>query len=529
MAFKLINNPITQKRLSRFKENKRAYISFWILIIFYCISILSELIASSEPLYMKFNGKYYFPPFKYYSEDIFMENGRQTRPDYKKIQKDSKFASNPDNYMVFPIFPYGPYESIQPSSIVTSDDVKVIFSPMPMVASINISKDYIIQKSFSFGYVIDKDEKDIIGLSLTSFYQLSEGIRLAISRRFANLESDSSSYKIIGNNKKEMEISLSPFSPRSLPPKTVRLIFRETEAKKEKQILTFNKGLNNISKSELWDLLSDENRNIILDYVEKRFIGVVDNNIINIKNRFYTLSFIKEEVTYPYPPSGVHFMGIDSTGRDVFARILYGFRTSLTFGIMLVLFSMGIGIVIGAIQGYYGGIIDITCQRLIEIWGALPFFYIMILMGSIYGQSLILLLFLYGLFNWIGISYYMRGEFLRLRKQPFVEAAKCMGISSTKIIIKYILPNAIVPVVTFFPFSLVGAIASLAALDYLGFGLPAPTPSWGELLFEAQQFRWAWWLILYPSLALFIVMILGIFLGEGIRSAYDPKKYTRLN
>ncbi|MBF0398731.1 MAG: ABC transporter permease subunit [Desulfobacterales bacterium] len=222
-------------------------------------------------------------------------------------------------------------------------------------------------------------------------------------------------------------------------------------------------------------------------------------------------------------------MGIDSTGRDVFARILYGFRTSLTFGIMLVLFSMGIGIVIGAIQGYYGGIIDITCQRLIEIWGALPFFYIMILMGSIYGQSLILLLFLYGLFNWIGISYYMRGEFLRLRKQPFVEAAKCMGISSTKIIIKYILPNAIVPVVTFFPFSLVGAIASLAALDYLGFGLPAPTPSWGELLFEAQQFRWAWWLILYPSLALFIVMILGIFLGEGIRSAYDPKKYTRLN
>jgi microcin C transport system permease protein len=123
----------------------------------------------------------------------------------------------------------------------------------------------------------------------------------------------------------------------------------------------------------------------------------------------------------------------------------------------------------------------------------------------------------------------MRAEFLRLREQPFVEAAKCMGITPYKIIFKHILPNGLVPVVTFFPFSLVGAIGALAALDYLGFGLPPPTPSWGELLFQAQQFRWAWWLILYPSLALFTVMLLGVFVGEGIRNAYDPKRYQRLD
>jgi microcin C transport system permease protein len=110
----------------------------------------------------------------------------------------------------------------------------------------------------------------------------------------------------------------------------------------------------------------------------------------------------------------------------------------------------------------------------------------------------------------------------------FVEAAKCMGIASRKIIFKHILPNGLVPVVTFFPFSLVGAIGSLAALDYLGFGLPPPTPSWGELLAQAQTYRWAWWLILYPSLALFVVMLLGVFIGEGIRNAYDPKRYSRL-
>jgi microcin C transport system permease protein len=152
----------------------------------------------------------------------------------------------------------------------------------------------------------------------------------------------------------------------------------------------------------------------------------------------------------------------------------------------------------------------------------------MILMGSIYGRSFGLLLVCYGIFNWIGISYYIRAEFLRLRKQPFVEAAKCMGISSFKIIFKHILPNGLIPVITFFPFSLVGAIGALAALDYLGFGLPPPTPSWGELLFQAQQYRWAWWLILFPSLILFVVMLLGVFVGEGIRNAYDPKRFTRL-
>jgi microcin C transport system permease protein len=221
-------------------------------------------------------------------------------------------------------------------------------------------------------------------------------------------------------------------------------------------------------------------------------------------------------------------MGIDGAGRDVLTRILYGLRTSLTFGLLLVVCSMGLGVVAGALQGYYGGLTDITGQRLIEIWSALPFLYIMILMGSVYGRSFALLLFCYGLFNWIGISYYIRAEFLRLRKQPFVEAAKCMGLSSPKIIFRHILPNAMVPVITFFPFSLVGAIGSLAALDYLGFGLPPPTPSWGELLFQAQQYRWAWWLILYPSLALFVVMLLGVFVGEGIRNAYEPRRYTRI-
>jgi microcin C transport system permease protein len=129
-----------------------------------------------------------------------------------------------------------------------------------------------------------------------------------------------------------------------------------------------------------------------------------------------------------------------------------------------------------------------------------------------------------GLTSWMGVARLVRGEFLKIRELSYVEAARAIGCSDARIIFRHILPNALVPVITFFPFSLVGAIGSLAALDYLGFGLPPPTPSWGEMLQQAQQFRWAWWLILYPSLALFIVMLLGIFIGEGVRQAYDPHR-----
>jgi microcin C transport system permease protein len=335
-------------------------------------------------------------------------------------------------------------------------------------------------------------------------------------------------------------ISLSTFSKRKRTPQTVRLTFKEVISKgasNEPQVyeIEFNRELNvNQQTSEaagrnLWPKLSESVKREILDNVESRFLGPQDNLRLKINGRSYTVAFIREDIRFPFRPVKGHIMGIDGAGRDVFARILYGLRTSMTFGLLLVFTSMVLGIIAGALQGYYGGAVDMTGQRMIEIWSALPFLYIMILMGSVYGRSFPLLLFCYGIFNWIGISYYMRAEFLRLREQPFVEAAKCMGIASYKIIFKHILPNGLVPVITFFPFSLVGAIGALAVLDYLGFGLPPPTPSWGELLFQAQQFRWAWWLILYPSLALFTVMLLGVFVGEGIRNAYDPKRYTRLD
>lgn len=236
----------------------------------------------------------------------------------------------------------------------------------------------------------------------------------------------------------------------------------------------------------------------------------------------------KEKVTFPFRPCPGHPFGIDSAGRDVYSRVVHAMRISLLFGMALAFSGLCMGLVVGAIEGYFGGRIDITLQRFTEIWSALPFLYIMIFIGSTVGRSFGLLLVCYGIFNWIGVSYYMRAEFLNLRKRQFVEAAIVQGFGTMHIIFKQILPNALTPLVTLFPFLLLGAIGSLSALDFLGFGLPPMTPSCGEMLFQAQQYTGAWWLVVFPASALFIVMILAVLIGEGLRDAFDPRQKTHL-
>ena len=234
------------------------------------------------------------------------------------------------------------------------------------------------------------------------------------------------------------------------------------------------------------------------------------------------------EVSFPFRPVREHPFGIDAGGRDVYARVVHGMRIALVFGLVLAFLGMLFGLVIGAIEGYFGGKADILLQRFTEIWSAMPFLYVMIFIGSTMGRSFGVLLVCYAIFNWITVSYYMRAEFLRQRRRTFVEAVKVEGLSTARIIFVHILPNALTPLITLFPFLLMGAIGSLAALDFLGFGLPPMTPSCGELLNEAQQFRGAWWLILFPSAALFIVMLLTVLVGEGLRDAFDPRQEARL-
>ncbi len=230
----------------------------------------------------------------------------------------------------------------------------------------------------------------------------------------------------------------------------------------------------------------------------------------------------------PNAPTSDNWFGTDASGRDVFARMAYGFNISLSFAIILTFFNYTIGVTIGALLGFYGGVFDIVAQRFIEIWSALPFLYTVIIITSIIRPSFLLLVIILSLFGWVGMTYYMRGEFYREKAKDYVSAAVSMGASDREIMFKHILPNSLTPIISFFPFSVVGGIGSLVSLDFLGFGLAPPTPSWGEMFNTGLENIFNWWLVAAPLSAMFLTLLMVVFVGEAIREAFDPKVFSRL-
>lgn len=230
----------------------------------------------------------------------------------------------------------------------------------------------------------------------------------------------------------------------------------------------------------------------------------------------------------PHKPSRAHWLGTDNTARDVFSRLLYGFRLCMAFALLISALAAGLGILIGGLQGWLGGKTDMLGQRFIEIWSALPFLYVVILLGALYGRSFLLLVCVVALFSWIGLSYYMRGEFYRLRDLNYVKSARALGIPASRIFLRHVLPNALTPVVTLLPFLLVSGISALTSLDFLGFGLQPPAPSWGELLRQGLDNLQAPWLAVTATTALFVTLLLATFVGEGLREAFDPKADARV-
>ena len=228
------------------------------------------------------------------------------------------------------------------------------------------------------------------------------------------------------------------------------------------------------------------------------------------------------------PPSARHWLGTDDTGRDVFVRLCYAFNISITFALILTVIQYSIGISIGGAMGYFGGKFDLFFQRVIEIWSSLPILFVVIILSSILKPSFLLLIFIYTLVNWIFLTYYMRAEFYREKTKDYVSAALSMGQTNSKIIFKHILPNSLVPVITYFPFSIVGGIVVLVSLDFLGFGLPPPTPSWGQMLAIGLQNITKWWMVFAPVTSEFLTLLSIVFIGEAVREAFDPKVYSRL-
>ena len=226
----------------------------------------------------------------------------------------------------------------------------------------------------------------------------------------------------------------------------------------------------------------------------------------------------------PTPPSGSNILGTDDQARDVLARVIYGFRLSVLFGLILTLFSTVIGVVMGAVQGYFGGWTDLSLQRFLEIWESVPVLYLLIILSAIIEPNFWWLLIILLLFSWMALVGVVRAEFLRARNFDYVRAARALGAGNVTIMFRHVLPNAMVATLTFMPFILSGSIVALTSLDFLGFGLPPGSPSLGELLKQGRSNLEAPWLGITAFVSLGILLSLLVFIGEAVRDAFDPRK-----
>jgi len=242
-----------------------------------------------------------------------------------------------------------------------------------------------------------------------------------------------------------------------------------------------------------------------------------------ISFRYDTINY-SLSVPAPAPPSAVNWLGTDDQGRDLAARLIYGFRISVLFGLTLTAFSSMIGVMAGAVQGYFGGWVDLIFQRFIEVWGGSPVLYLLIILSSLVEPNFWWLLGLMLLFNWMSLVGVVRAEFLRARNFDYVRAARALGVRDSVIMYKHVLPNAMVATLTFLPFILNGSIITLTSLDFLGFGLPPGSPSLGEILAQGKNNLQAPWIGITIFVVLALALSLLVFIGEAVRDAFDPRK-----
>lgn len=240
-------------------------------------------------------------------------------------------------------------------------------------------------------------------------------------------------------------------------------------------------------------------------------------------------NFLTLEGNPPHEPSSEHWMGTDKSARDMLVRLAYGFRISISFALIVTVVAYTVGTAIGALLGYFGRWVDMLGLRFVEIWSTIPFLYTVIIIRDLFTPSFLWLALILAAFGWIGISYYIRGEFYREKAKDYVAAAIAVGEGNTSIIFKHILPNALTPIIAFAPFAIVAMITALVSLDFLGYGLRPPTPSWGELLKQAKETNFReWHLVVFPIAAMAITLQLIVFIGEAVREAFDPKQFSRL-
>ncbi len=446
-------DPITRKRIERFRRIKRGYYSFIILVLAVGLSVFAPYLAESRALLVWYEGRLYFPTFEYLPMEIFDQE------------------------------------------------------PPPAWSMGDIETEYLrLKREWDL-------ERQLHDRELTALED-SPAARAVLEIRYPNR----------GNF---VLMPLVPWDPYQND-------FWYNEILNEIQVL-----LDRGEDMEAARLARRDRLVELANAIEGGRIGAMmadpdlspTGDLGGLARAGAMPSLIGLGALPPTPPefSRRHYLGTDSQGRDVASRLIYGFRISVFFALFLVVIGQAIGTIVGSLQGYLGGRFDILSQRVIEVLLAVPFLYVVIVMAALIAPTFWMLLGLMAIFQWISITFFMRTEMYREKTREYCLAARSYGASHARIMFRHLLPNCLTPLVTFTPFAVVAAIFALTALDYLGYGLPAPTPSWGELIDQALQLenRDKLWLILSPFGALTATLVLVVFVGESIREAFDPKQYAK--
>ena len=446
-------DPITRKRLERFRRIKRGYYSFLILSVALVLSVFAPYLAESRALFVWYEGRLFLPTFEYFEMDVFNQ---------------------------------------EPPPAWGMGDLETEY--------VRLKREWALERELY--------DRDLAGMGD------DPAALAALDLRYPNR----------GNFVIMPLIPWDPYQNDFWYNEILNEIQGRLDAGDDQRAAWLARRdrlgdlADAIEAGDIRSLMSDPDRSPTGD-----LRGLV---------RTGAMASLTELGAVPPTPPDLgrrHYFGTDSQGRDVASRLLYGFRISMFFALFLVLVGQAFGTAVGSLQGYLGGRFDILSQRGIEVMIAVPFLYVVIIMAALIAPTFWMLLGIMALFQWISITFFMRTEMYREKTREYCLAARSYGASHLRIIFRHLLPNCLTPLVTFTPFAIVGAIFTLTSLDYLGYGLPAPTPSWGELIDQALllENRDKLWLTFAPFGALTITLVLVVFIGESIREAFDPKRYAK--
>ncbi|MFO7820524.1 MAG: ABC transporter permease subunit [Lentisphaeria bacterium] len=475
-------NPKLKQGFTRFRRQKRAFYSLLILLVLFVITLPAELLCNSKPIMVRLEGKWYFPVFQNYTEHDF--GGRlKITADYRDLGFWRRIGCDP---------------------AAAGLDI-------PEQGRRSAPGDNIEQK--------EKEEAeeilDMFGSNETENHPPPK----------ATPESPAAKPQPVMAGIGTKALFRQPFARKSIKP--------VSSAHQSDSILELfdpephdqNKIETAVSKDDPRQRKTQECR-VLWPPVRYDYAYIETNTKVG-----------RSALVAPWPhrtpgsdkliPSGWldgHYLGTDNRGRDVLARLVYGLRVSLLFGLLLAVSSTFIGATLGAVQGFFAGWVDLFGQRLTEIWGSLPRLYLLMILSSLLARNIIVLFVILNITSWMGMAAYMRAEFLKGRNLDYVKAARALGVRNTGIMFRHILPNSMTPIITFFPFAVTGGILALVSLDFLNLGVPSPFPSIGEMLRQGQANLHATWIIIPAFIVLSGTITMLTFIGDGLRNAFDPRK-----